>query len=209
MKKIIPFLILVLVVILCSCSSTTTKISYNDDKTELYYNGYTYIEQGDFFNLDQENEECVRIEKYPGIWVGGTGHYYGNDKECPDYIFQENCLWLRADLTVDKDICLSVWKSQGSNEHLNLQENETFSFSVSEVTTGEVVQETLENEEEFDLLHSFTAKIEPNSAVYIFVNIYERDGVHYLGESSSDDYYVITEEFYDDISKIVPMFVPV
>lgn len=208
MKKIILFLILVSAVILCGCSPT--KISHNENKTELYYNGHTYIEQEDCaYYLDRENKECVTIEKYRGIWIGGTGNYYGNDKECPDYIFQEGCLWLRADLTIDKDICYTVWKAQSANKHLNLQENETFSFSVSEITTGEVVQKTSENEEEFDLLYSFTAKTEPYSAVYVFLYIYERDGEHYLCESSSDDCYVITEEFYDNISRIVPIFVPI
>ena len=207
MKKIIPFLILVLVVILCSCSSTPTKVSYDNDKLELYYNGYTYIEQGEFYLLNREDKECVKIDTAPGIWVGGMGGgFYGNNKECPDYVYHSFCLWLREDLCIDRDTPLALWRCWHDDDYLELSDYE---FTISEVTTGDVVRRTLDNDEDFDLLYDFDVKVTPYSAVYQNIMILEKDGVFYMQESDDSDYYVITQEFYDEISRIVPPFEPV
>ena len=67
MKRIVAFLLaLVFCVLLCSCASLSklNTISYNDDVSEMYYNGYTYINYNNY-----NGKYRVDLEKDTDNWV--------------------------------------------------------------------------------------------------------------------------------------------
>ena len=207
MKKItVMSLVFVMIISLCACSENP--ITWNEDGSEIYYNGYTYYET-DHYYVDTENAECSRITLVMSVFGGYS--YYGNDLEKPDYIYSKktSVFYLRSDVHIDRDTKLILVAGGGSNRELNLQENETFSFTFSEVTTGETVDYIFDTSEDFALRYKFKVNVPPYSAVYQYMRITENNGVFYLQEGYDADYNVITQEFYDEISRIVPPFEPI
>ena len=204
MKRLI-FVFLVLVIMLFSSACSESPVTFNADYSELYYHGYTY-RCDEHYTVDIKDKACIWITDITGLI--GTNSYYGNDVEKPDYLWEKfrGEFWLREDLCIDRDTPLTLWRCWHDHKYLDLQGNE---FTIAEVTTGEVVRLTLDNDEDFDLLYDFDVKVTPYSAVYQNILIHEKDGVFYMQESFKSDYYVITQEFYDEISRIVPPFEPI
>ena len=202
MKKITAVLLSFLICVsLCACAalSPLKTISYNDDCTELYYNGRTYIDYQNTngkYRIDFDDPNCVKIATMPyGYFyiLGAVTIYYGNDAANPDFITDSRTqsFYVREDISFGRDTELSVCDA-----------DEAFSFTLSEVTTGETIGYSHDQSNLFSELCNFFVTLEPYSFVKQWISIYESDGKLYLQDVWDSDYYAITDEFKDDIYRL-------
>ena len=90
-------------------------ITYNEDYTELYYNGYTYIDYGNAngkYDTDpyEDTDYWVKIATMSYFFPLGITEYYGNDLDNPDVIItvRGQYFFVRKDITIDQHSMLSV-----------------------------------------------------------------------------------------------------
>ena len=121
MKRIVALLLSIAICVLfCSCTplSKPNTISYTDDYTEMYYNGYTYINYNNYdgkyrFDLEKDTDNWVEIATMPyGFFyiLGAVTVYYGNDAEKPDFITNSRTedFYVREDIVIDHSLSLSA-----------------------------------------------------------------------------------------------------
>ena len=190
MKRIFAFLLAcILCVSCCSCvkASPTGTIDYNDDFTEMYFNGRTYLLRGDYFHADVENDVwhiiCIRSPYFY------RSTYYGNNADNPEVIYLDRTskLYLREDITWDNDTTLSVCDIDPS-----------YTFKMSEVTTGECV----EYEYDFYEVCNFYVSIEEYPYVRLWLTVTKNKEKYYLQNVWDSDYYEITDEFVQEIYRL-------
>lgn len=180
----------------CSCTplSKLDTISYNDDFTEMYYNGYTYINYNNSggkycTNHEEDTDNWCEIARMPyGFFyiLGAVTVYYGNDNEKPDFITNSRTpeFYVREDITIDNNSTLSV--------------NDTpdpFYFNLTDVTTGNVIAFDIDKMYEFNEVCNFFVTFEDYPGVQLWITISEYDGKLYLQDVFNSDYYEITNTF--------------
>lgn len=191
MKRLIA-LLSIFVLLLAGCAKQQYEISYNDDYTEIYYNGRTYVQipnSDGKYNVDMEACEQLDSESY--MLIAKT-LYFGNDKDNPDFITENRAhtFFVREDLSIDNSTTLTAQK-----------DGVPFSFTIDEVTTGEVVPYSIDEYGDYAELFKFTATVEPYSQVTMKISIMKRDGVYYLQDCWDSDYYLIPEEFLEQLTQ--------
>lgn len=206
MKRIIAiFLAIFLCFALCSCAdiSNPGKLSTNFDVSKLTYNGRTYISYRHYpfdknkYLVDWKSEDRVEIARIPnGLFyiLGAVIIYTGNDTENPDYITCSRGydLYVREDIILndDSELCVS-------------ETDEPIYFSISDVTTGNVIAEELEDQYDFEELCDFYASCVDCPDLRLSITIYELDGKIYLQDAFDSDYYEVTKEFEEDLDLIL------
>ena len=201
MKKITALLlVLIMCVMFCSCAplSKSGTISYNDDFTQLYYNGATYVSYknttGKYrFEPEQDAEYWVKIATMPyGFFyiLGAVTEYYGNDVDNPDYITNDRSrsFYVREDLTIDHRSALSVCDTDAP-----------FRFCLADVTTGNVIPFDMDKKVELHEICNFFAAFEDYPGVRLWITVYEQNGRFYLQDVHDSDFYEITDAFKDDL----------
>lgn len=197
MKKLLSILLTIIMIIaLCSCSNNT--IAYNSDNSKIYYNGYTFLNLHNYngkYQIDLKNEECIEIARVPyGFWyvLGAVTVVYGNNQEKPDYIANNRT----TDLYLREDLCIN------HNTKLVLQHNgESFSFTIAEATTGEKVEYSLDEFQEYSTLLDFIVTIEQFPSISMHISIVKKDGIMFIQDCHDSDYYVITQDFFDSLNQ--------
>lgn len=189
MKKLFVFFLLISL-LLCGCSSQQQKISYNDDYSELYYNGRTYIGYpwtSGKYRVDYD--QCIELGRL-SAGIFGRNTYYGDDAENPKFISEKRvgALFVREDLCIDHSTTLTIQ-----------QDDKIFSFAIEEAVTGSYVAFDIEQKADYAQVLNYEAQIEYMPQVSLNVLISKRDGVYYLQDCHNSDYYVITEEFLDQL----------
>lgn len=202
-KRIIALLLaLTILVLFCSCTSLSAAntISYNDDGTELYYNGRTYINYENYngkyrIDLEKDTDKWAEIATMPyGIFyiLGAVTVYYGNNTDNPEIITDSraNGFYVREDISIDHSYMLSVRDTATP-----------FSFRISDVTTGNSIAYDTEKKDEFKSLCNFYATFEDYPGVQLWIEIHERNGAFYIQDAWDSDYYEITDGFREDLSR--------
>ncbi len=187
MKKMLASLLaLVLCLSCCSCGKhPADTIDYNDDMTEMYYNGHTYIPYGDKFTVD--------VSDWPVVCVWSPLAYktvfYGNDAEHPELIYRSRSgtLSMREDVCLNNDTPLSVWDL-----------GTPYTFTVSQITTGE----SIEYEYDFYEVCNFYVSIEEYPYVRLWLTVSKYEGNYYIQDSWDADYYRLTDEFVEDLYRL-------
>lgn len=202
MKKIFALLIFFVICIsFCSCTpiSPVNTISYNDDATEMYYNGHTYINFNNYngkycFNLEDDNWINIATMPYGYFYIlDAVTVYYGNDAENPDFITNSRTIdfYVREDLSFDRNTELSLCDAESP-----------YCFKISEITTGNVIEYVIDKEEQFTKICDFNVAFEQYPYVMLWIQIYEYDGKLYFQDVWDSDYYEITDEFKEDIYRL-------
>lgn len=201
MKKIIALLLLAaLCVVLCSCAPLSRKhtISYNDDASEMYYNGRTYINYHNSngkYDLDPQNNADLweNIATMPYFYLlGAVTEYYGNDGDNPDFITNTRSFdfYVREDISIDQSLLLSVCDTQ-----------DQFQFRITEVTTANVITYDFDKRYDFEEVCSFRVSFSDYPGVKLRISVCEYDGKLYLQDNWDSDYYEITDEFKNDLHR--------
>ena len=202
MKKIILWiLIFTYSLSFCACTpvSSSDTITYNDDLSEWYYNGHTYINYNNTngkYITDRKDLEWVEIATIPyGIFyiLGAVTIFYGNDKENPEFITNSRTIdfYVRDDLTLDHNSELSLCDADAP-----------FSFKISEVTTDSIIQYTVDQQDRYTEICDFFAYFTDYPCVKLRITICEYNGNLYLQDCWDSDYFLITEEFKADIYRL-------
>ena len=204
MKRIIALLLaLTILILFCSCTSLSdaNTISYNDDASELYYNGRTYINYENYngkyrIDLEKDTDKWAEIATMPyGIFyiLGAVTVYYGNNTENPEIITDSrvNGFYVREDISIDHSYMLSVCDTATP-----------FSFRISDVTTGNSIAYDTVNKDEFKSICNFFATFEDYSGVRLWIEIREYNGAFYMQDAWNSDYYEITDGFREDLSRL-------
>lgn len=201
MKRLVALMLsFAICVLFCSCAplSKLNTISYNDDATEMYYNGCTYINYNNYngkyhFDLENDTDNWVKIATMPYgffyIWEAVTV-YYGNNAENPDFITNSRTFdfYVREDISIDHSLTLSVCDTE-----------EPFHFRISDVITENVIAYNIDKEPNTQRICNFFAKFEDYPGVQLWIDIYEINGKLYLQEVWDSDYYEITDAFKEDL----------
>lgn len=191
---------------LCACAdiSNPGKLSTNFDDSKLTYNGRTYISYRHYpfeknkYLVDWKSEDRVEIARIPyGLFyiLGAVEIYTGNNTENPDYITRSQSaykLYVREDIILNDDSKLCVSET-----------DEPIYFSISDVTTGNVIAEELEDQYDFEELCDFYASCVDCPDLRLSITIYELDGKIYLQDAFDSDYYEVTKEFEEDLDLIL------
>ena len=201
MKRIVALILsFAICVLFCSCTplSKRNTISYNDDSTEMYYNGYTYINydnhKGKYrFDLENDTDNWVKIATMPyGFFniLGAVTVYYGNNTENPNFITNSRTIdfYVRKDVTIDHSLMLSVCDT-----------DTPFLFSIADVTTENMITYNFDKRFEFNEVCNFFATFEDYPGVKLWITIYELNGKLYLQDAYDSDYYEITDAFKEDL----------
>lgn len=201
MKRIVALILsFAICVLFCSCTSLSKRntISYNDDSTEMYYNGYTYINydnhKGKYrFDLENDTDNWVKIATMPyGFFtiLGAVTVYYGNNTENPNFITNSRTIdfYVRKDVTIDHSLMLSVCDT-----------DTPFLFSIADVTTENMITYNFDKRFEFNEVCNFFATFEDYPGVKLWITIYELNGKLYLQDVYDSDYYEITDAFKEDL----------
>ena len=201
MKRIVALILsFAICVLFCSCTSLSKRntISYNDDSTEMYYNGYTYINydnhKGKYrFDLENDTDNWVKIATIPyGFFniLGAVTVYYGNNTENPNFITNSRTIdfYVRKDVTIDHSLMLSVCDT-----------DTPFLFSIADVTTENMITYNFDKRFEFNEVCNFFATFEDYPGVKLWITIYELNGKLYLQDVYDSDYYEITDAFKEDL----------
>ena len=201
MKRIVALMLSVTICVLfCSCTplSKLNTISYNYDSTEMYYNGYTYINYDNYngkyrFDLEKDTDNWVEIATMPyGFFyiLGAVTVYYGNDAEKPDFITNSRTIdfYVREDLTLDYDSELSACDTQ-----------EPYDFKISDVITGNPIAYSIDQKKNFTSICNFFVAFKEFPCVKLWIEIYEYEGKLYLQDVWNSDYYEITDAFKEDL----------
>ena len=203
MKRIVAiFFAIAFCISLTACAKTFNpgKLSTNFNVSKMTYNGRTYISYRHYpfdkskYLVDWENEDRVEIARIPdGInyILGVCQVYSGNEVENPNYIICSRGaydLYVREDIVLDDSSILSATLS-----------DEPFYFSVSDVTTGNVIPEEAAKQLDFEELCDFYAACVDCPGLRLLITISELDGKIYLQDAWNSDYYEITEAFKNDL----------
>ena len=201
MKRIVALMLSVTICVLfCSCTplSKLNTISYNDDSTEMYYNGYTYVNYDNYngkyrFDLEKDTDNWVEIATMPyGFFyiLGAVTVYYGNDTEKPDFITNSRTIdfYVREDIAIDHSLALSVCDTE-----------ESFSFCISDVITENSIDYSIDKKYDYQEICNFFAVFEDYPSVKLWITIYELNGKLYLQDVHDSDYYEITDAFKEDL----------
>ena len=201
MKRIVALMLSIAICVLfCSCTplSKPNTISYNDDFTEMYYNGHTYIDYNNYngkyrFDLEKDTDNWVEIATMPyGFFyiLGAVTVYYGNDAEKPDFITNSRTIdfYVREDVSLNHSLMLSVCDTA-----------EPFRFRISDVITGNVITFNMDEKPDTQRICNFFAEFEDYPSVQLWIDIYEINGKLYLQDVHDSDYYEITDAFKEDL----------
>jgi len=204
LKKLMALLLsFVICLLLSSCTplSNSNAISYNNDASEMYYNGHTYIDYNNTngkyrFDVKQNTECWVEIATKPyGIFyvLDAVTTYYGNDKENPAFITNSRTIdfYVREDLTLDYDSELSACDTQ-----------EPYDFKISDVITGNPIAYGIDQKKNFTSICNFFVAFKEFPCVKLWIEIYEYEGKLYLQDVWDSDYYEITDAFKNDIYRL-------
>jgi len=197
MKRIIAILLsFSICVCLCSCTPLSPKdtITHNDDASEIYYNGRTYVLiRNDCYGIDIENMTKIATIPYGFFYLlGAVTIFYGNNGENPDFITENrtDSFYLREDLTLDHTTQLSV---------SNL--DSPYCFTIAEVTTDQALPYVYE-EGRHPILCNFIVTFEQYPQISMYLSIHEYDSKLYLQKGWGSDYYEITEDFKSEIYRL-------
>ena len=173
-------------------------ITYNEDYSELYYNGHTYIEyvntSGKYNTDPQEDADYwVKIATMPYFFPLAITEYYGNDLNDPDVIttVRAHRFYVRKDIVIDQHSMLSVCDAP-----------EVFRFRISDVITENLVAFDLEAEKQCKEACNFQAAFEAYPGVTLDITISVLDGKFYLQDNFLSDYYEITEDFHQELLRL-------
>lgn len=195
---------LVMVCVLVGCTFTGAvedapdRIDYNDDLSELHYNGRTYRNMGDGYSYDsiflKDSVYWKEIAKEPYGWgaiLGAVTTYYGDEVENPEYIIPSRgeMLYVREDLTLGIDTEL---KACGVEE--------TYIFRISEVMTGEIVEFEV-GEKQLRRVYDFYGEVVDFPGIRFWMKISEFEGNWYLQYMWDSDYYRIPETFVEKVAR--------
>lgn len=205
MKRMIALLLsFAICILLCSCAplSKLNTISYNDDASEMYYNGNTYINYNNYngkyrvdLERDDDSDNWVKIATMPYsfftyTFLGAVTEYYGNNAENPELITNTRSFdfYVRKDITIDHSLTLSV------------RDTDTpFRFNIADATTGNVITYDLDKRYDFKEVCNFFATFEDYPGVQLWITIRKYNGKLYLQDVEDSDYYEITEAFKEDL----------
>ena len=201
MKRIVALMLSVTICVLfCSCTplSKLNTISYNDDATEMYYNGYTYVNYDNYngkyrFDIKNDTDNWIQITTMPyGFFyiLGAVTVYYGNDAEKPDFITNSRTIdfYVREDVVIDHSLSQSVCDT-----------DTPFLFSIADVTTENMIAYDFDKRFAFNEVCNFFATFEDYPGVKLWITIYELNGKLYLQDVYDSDYYEITDAFKEDL----------
>ena len=201
MKRIIALLLsLAICVLFCSCTpiSNRNTISYNDNATEMYYNGNTYINYNNTngkyrFDLENDTDNWVKLATMPYDFfyiLGAVTVYYGNDLENPEFITNSRTsdFYVREDVAIDHGLELSVCDIE-----------EYFSFRISDVITENSIDYSFDKRLDYQEICNFFAAFEDYPGVKLWITICELNGKLYLQDVYNSDYYEITDAFKEDL----------
>lgn len=192
MKKLFV-LLLVLSLLLCGCSSQQYEVSYDDDLGKIYYNGRTYVLYPDKCGkYKMDFDKCIELDEEHDIVFDETVLYYGDDKDNPNFITENRTktLFVREDLCIDHSTTLIAQK-----------DSKTISFTLEEATTDEVVVFSVDEKSDYAQVLEFEAVFEHLPQVSMNITISKRDDIYYLQDCWDSDYYVITEEFLEQLTQ--------
>lgn len=201
MKRLVALILsLTICVLFCSCTplSKLNTISYNDDATEMYYNGYTYVNYNNYngkyrFDLKNDTDNWVKIATMPyGFFyiLGAVTVYYGNNAENPDFITNSRTkdFYVREDVVIDHSLSQSVCDT-----------DTPFLFSIADVTTEYMIAYDFDKRFEFNEVCNFFATFEDYPGVQLWIEICEYNGKLYMQDAWNSDYYEITDAFKEDL----------
>ena len=201
MKKLVALLLsFVICISFSSCHplSSPNTISHNDDASEIYYNGQTYINYNNTngkyrFNIEADAEHWIKIATIPyGFFyiLGAVTHFYGNDIKNPDFITNSrtNDFYVRKDLTLDHTTELSICDTQ-----------DPYCFQISDVITSNSIKFNIDQRNSFTPVCNFLAAFKEFPFVKLWIEIYEYEDKFYLQDVWNSDYYEITDTFKEDL----------
>ena len=185
-KRILAFtLIIAFCFFMCSCD----KITYGEDSSIIYYNGYTYKYQGyQKYRFDFDSEMLVLID-VQSYFILGITEYYGNNKIYPEFITSSRSknLYLREDIIFDDTRLLSI-------KDIDTE----FTFRISDITLGTQIDEDSKVNE----LYDFWVTMCDYPYISLHIGIFESNGKFYLQDEYFTDYKEITPDFVESLSAL-------